>query len=323
MPQHLTNNFSDTELPAPTPAAPHPTPHKKSGPANAVAPGTDAEDESFTLACTCALKQNLLNHAAADISNLPPPSQPPLVSQPPPHCPSLGDAGLPPCSMSPDSNESPPPPPSPPCHDETPLPPSSQPCCMPSSSNFEATRTAEQLAISWMHPEKCPVSQEELDKEYDQEFEEEIQVQLNPKGKKGKGKTSKADGPFRLMFRQGALMWTRPSPGHQNTKSKYTIFWPYCDPEQTLKLGPVPDQAKEHAFAIHAEFEKQIQDLATEIGKAPQLLFSLVGEGPLPSCSAPNRWSAFEAWYGINGEKKSKDMSSQDWTKLLVEECTK
>ncbi|KAG6905277.1 hypothetical protein DXG01_003742, partial [Tephrocybe rancida] len=136
-----------------------------------------------------------------------------------------------------------------------------------------------------MHPEKHPVSQEELDEEDDQEFEEEIQVQLNPKGKKGKGKTSKADGPF--------------------------------------KSGPIPYQAKECAFTIHAEFKKQIQDLATEIGKAPQLLFSLVGEGPLPSHRALNRWSTFEAWYGVNGEKKSKDMPSQDWTKLLAEEHTK
>ncbi|KAG6913523.1 hypothetical protein DXG01_006196 [Tephrocybe rancida] len=261
---------SDTELPAPTPAAPCPAPRKKSGPANAVAPGANAKDESFISACTRALKKNLLNCAAVDISNPPPRSQPPPILQPPPHHPSPEDAGLPPRSVSPDSNETPPPLPSQPRRDKTPPPPSLQPCCTPSPSDFEATRTAKQLAISWMHPEKCPVSQEEVDEEDDQEFKEDIQAQLNPKGKKGKGKTSKANGPF--------------------------------------KSGPVPDQAKECAFAIHAESEKQIQDLAAEIGKAPQLLFSLVGEGPLPSCRAPNQWSAFEAWYGVNGEKKkSKD----------------
>ncbi|KAG6904532.1 hypothetical protein DXG01_009218, partial [Tephrocybe rancida] len=283
---------SDTELPAPTPAAPRPAPCKKSGPANVVAPSADAEDESFILARTRALKKNLLDHAAADISNPPPPSQPPPVSQPPPHRPSPEDAGLPPRSVSPDSDETPPPPSSQPRRPPTlRLPSASSPIvldpgCMPSPSNFEATRTAEQLAISQMHPQKRPISQEEVDEEDDQEFEEEIQAQLNPKGKTGKGKTSKADGPF--------------------------------------KSGPVPDQAKEHAFAIHAEFEKQIQDLAAEIGKAPQLLFSLMGEGPLPSRCAPNRWSTFEAWYGVNGEKKkSEDMSSQDWTKLLAEERTK
>ncbi|KAG6904612.1 hypothetical protein DXG01_008636, partial [Tephrocybe rancida] len=210
--RHLTNDFSDTELPAPTPAAPHPAPRKKSGPANAVAPGTDAEDESFILARTRTLKKNLLNRAAADISNPPPPSQPPPVLQPPPHRPSPEDAGLPPRSVSPDSDETPPPLPSQPHRDETPPPPSLQPRrpptlrlpspsspivldpgCTPSPSDFEATRTAEQLAISRMRPQKRPISQEEVDKEDDQEFEEEIQAQLNPKGKKGKGKTSKAD----------------------------------------------------------------------------------------------------------------------------------
>ncbi|KAG6904807.1 hypothetical protein DXG01_007031 [Tephrocybe rancida] len=240
----------DAEVPVLTPAASRPVPRKKSGPANGVAPGTDAEDESFIPAR--ALKKALPDRVAVDP---PPPSLSP-VSQPPPHCLPPEDAGLPPRSLAPDSDETPPPPPSQPRRPpalQLPSPSSPiilDPGCMPSPSNFEATRTAEQLAVSQMHPEKRPVSQEEVDKEDDQEFEEEIQAQLNPKGKKGKGKTSKVNGPF--------------------------------------KSGPVPNQAKERAFAIHAEFEKQIQDLAAEIGKAPQLLFSLVGEGPLPLHRAPN-----------------------------------
>ncbi|KAG6905481.1 hypothetical protein DXG01_002455 [Tephrocybe rancida] len=59
------------------------------------------------------------------------------------------------------------------------------------------------------------------------------------KGKQGKGKKSEVKGPF--------------------------------------KSGPIPKQAKQRTFAIHADFKKQIQDLAAEIGKAPQLLFSLHG----------------------------------------------
>ncbi|KAG6904073.1 hypothetical protein DXG01_012805, partial [Tephrocybe rancida] len=85
--------------------------------------------------------------------------------------------------------------------------------------------------------------------------------------------------------------------------------------------GPIPDEAKQRAFAIRTNFEKQIQDLAAEIGKAPQLLFSLVGEGPLLSRRAPTRWGAFEAWYGIHGEiKKHKDTSPQEWTKIVSAE---
>ncbi|KAG6904547.1 hypothetical protein DXG01_009111, partial [Tephrocybe rancida] len=89
--------------------------------------------------------------------------------------------------------------------------------------------------------------------------------------------------------------------------------------------GPIPDEAKQRAFAIRAAFEKQIQDLAAEIGKAPQLLFSLVGEGPLLSRRPPTRWGAYEAWYGVHGEiKKTKDIASpQEWTKIVSTERDK
>ncbi|KAG6913842.1 hypothetical protein DXG01_003984 [Tephrocybe rancida] len=98
----------DAEVPVLTPAASCPISRKKSGPANGVAPGADAEDESFIPAR--ALKKALPDCSAVDP---PPPSLSPL-SQPPPHHPPPKDAGLPPRSLAPDS-------------DETPLPPPSQP----------------------------------------------------------------------------------------------------------------------------------------------------------------------------------------------------
>ncbi|KAG6904370.1 hypothetical protein DXG01_010550, partial [Tephrocybe rancida] len=113
-----------------------------------------------------------------------------------------------------------------------------------------------------------------LDEEDDEAFEEDIQVEKlqaqSAKVKKSKGKKSNVKGPF--------------------------------------KSGPIPEQAKQCAFAIHANFKKQIQDLAAEISKAPQLLFSLVGEGPLLSHCALTQWGAFKAWYGVHGEiKKPKN----------------
>ncbi|KAG6913402.1 hypothetical protein DXG01_007072 [Tephrocybe rancida] len=132
---------------------------------------------------------------------------------------------------------------------------------MPSGSDFESATAAEQLAISRMHPAKHPVSQELLDEEDEQVFEEEAQAEeldaQLAKGKKGKGKKSDAKGPF--------------------------------------KSGPIPNEAKQCTFAIRTAFEKQIQDLAAEIGKAPQLLFSLMGEGPLLSRRPPTRWGTFES----------------------------
>ncbi|KAG6905543.1 hypothetical protein DXG01_002086 [Tephrocybe rancida] len=259
------------EPPAPTPAAPRPVPcKKKSGAVSGAAPGANAEDKVFIPPRTL---QKRIPDCVAEVSDL-------LVS--------------PSCSASPDAdNRDKTPPPSQPRRDETPAPPSLQPHqppplqlpspllpivrdpgCTPSGSDFESTMTAKQLLFSRMHPEKCPVSQESLDEEDEQAFKEEAQAEeahAQPaKGKKGKDKKSDVEGPF--------------------------------------KSGPIPEQAKQRAFAIHTNFEKQIWDLATEIGKAPQLLFLLVGEAPLLLHCAPTRWGTFEAWYGIHGEiKKSKD----------------
>ncbi|KAG6905237.1 hypothetical protein DXG01_004052, partial [Tephrocybe rancida] len=115
----------------------------------------------------------------------------------------------------------------------------------PSPSDFEATSAEEQPCISRLRPAKRPVSQEELDKEDDLAFYKEIEVKeieakakAKAKAKKGKGKARDDDGPF--------------------------------------KLGPIPDEVKERLYAIHANFKRQVEGLAVEIGKSPHLLFSLI-----------------------------------------------
>ncbi|KAG6913179.1 hypothetical protein DXG01_009033, partial [Tephrocybe rancida] len=299
--EHLANNFSYlSEPPVPTPAAPHPVLCKKSGAVSGAAPGADAEDEAFIL--PHALQKRIPDRATEG-SDPPSPAQP----CPPPVSPSR--SASPDGDDSSDSNKTPPP--LQPRHNETPVPPSLQPRqppplrlpspsspivhdpgCTPSGSNFESMMAAEQLAISWMRPAKHPVSEESQDEEDEQAFKKDFQEQT-AKGKKGKGKKSNVEGPF--------------------------------------KSGPIPEQAKQRAFAIHASFEKQIQDLAAEIGKAPQLLFLLMGEGPLLLRRAPTRWGAFEAWYRVHGEmKKSKHtrtdfqlVSPQEWTKLVATERDK
>ncbi|KAG6904422.1 hypothetical protein DXG01_010047 [Tephrocybe rancida] len=109
--------------------------------------------------------------------------------------------------------------------------------CTPSRSDFESTTAAEQLAISQMRPAKRPVSEELQDEEDEQAFEKDFQEQT-AKGKKGKGKKSNIEGPF--------------------------------------KSGPIPEQAQQRAFAIHASFEKQIQDLATTSGNPLWYLIRVV-----------------------------------------------
>ncbi|KAG6904773.1 hypothetical protein DXG01_007285 [Tephrocybe rancida] len=174
-------------------------------------------------------------------------------------------------------------------------PPSESPCTpsppivhdpgfTPSPSDFETTSAEERLHISQLRPAKRPVSQEELDAEDDLAFQKEIEAEAEAKAKaktkKGKGKVRDVDGPF--------------------------------------KSGPIPDEVKERLYAIHADFERQVEELAAEIGKSPHLLFSLVGETPLPTCCATTPWGAYQAWYGVHGErKKPSDMLKEEWTKIV------
>ncbi|KAG6913262.1 hypothetical protein DXG01_008332, partial [Tephrocybe rancida] len=91
------------------------------------------------------------------------------------------------------------------------------------------------------------------------------------------------------------------------------------DDNGPFKSGPIPDEVKEHLYAIHANFERQVEELAAEIGKSLHLLFSLVGETPLPSRCAMTLWGAFEAWYGVHGErKKPDDMLKEEWTEIIA-----
>ncbi|KAG6904825.1 hypothetical protein DXG01_006947, partial [Tephrocybe rancida] len=167
----------------------------------------------------------------------------------------------------------PPPPPVSPPHNpspnnnKTPSPQPLQPCCTPSGSDFESRMTAKQQLISQMRPEKNHWMRKMTRPSKRKEIQaEELHVQL-AKGKKGKGK---------------------------KTMSKVL---------SSLDLSLKKQNNVPSPFTIHANFEKQIQDLAAEISKAPQLLFLLVGE----------------AWYGIHREiKKSKHMSPQEWTKLVA-----
>ncbi|KAG6904326.1 hypothetical protein DXG01_010901, partial [Tephrocybe rancida] len=216
-----------------------PVPHRKPAAPVTATPGTNAEIESFVPAH--ALKK-VLPVAGVEA----PPSSQPVPAQP---VPPLSKPAL--CSPSPSRSS--------PDDDETPLPPSTQPRrplpspsespCIPSlpivhdpgftpsPSDFETISVEEQLHISCLHP----VSQEELDAEDDLAFHKEIMAELEAKAKtktkKGKGKERDVNGSF--------------------------------------KLGPIPNEVKERLYAIHADFERQVEELTAEIGKSPHLLFSL------------------------------------------------
>ncbi|KAG6906111.1 hypothetical protein DXG01_015875 [Tephrocybe rancida] len=279
------------DVQAPPPAQERPVLGRKPAAPATAAPGTNAEDESFVPAR--ALKRVLPVAGAEAPPSQPAPAQPvPPLSKPAPRGPS-------PSRSSPDDNETPPPPSTQP---HRPLPPPSEsphtpsppivrdPGFTPSPLDFETTSAEEQLHISRLCPTKRPISQEELDAEDDLAFHKEIVTELEAKAKtktkKGKGKARDVNGPF--------------------------------------KSGPIPDEVKEHLYAIHADFERQVEELAVEIGKLPHLLFSLVGETPLPTRCATTPWGANQAWYGVHREReKPSDMLKEEWTKIVSFEYNK
>ncbi|KAG6824205.1 hypothetical protein H0H92_007649 [Tricholoma furcatifolium] len=62
-------------------------------------------------------------------------------------------------------------------------------------------------------------------------------------------------------------------------------------------------------------FQEEMHSLAKECNKSPDVLFTLVGHGPaVRHRFKPNRWSAFQAWWSVHGDRsKPKDMKASDW----------
>ncbi|KAG6905998.1 hypothetical protein DXG01_016382 [Tephrocybe rancida] len=142
----------------------------------------------------------------------------------------------------------------------------------------------------WLPDSPSDFEMTKLDEDDDVVFQKEIEAMAEAKAKaktkKGKGKARDNNGPF--------------------------------------KLGPILDEVKERLYAIHANFERQVEELAAEIGKLPHLLFSLLGETPLPTHHPTTPWGAYQVWYGVHGErKKPNDMLKEEWARIVSFEYNK
>ncbi|KAG6809122.1 hypothetical protein H0H92_001478 [Tricholoma furcatifolium] len=96
------------------------------------------------------------------------------------------------------------------------------------------------------------------------------------------------------------------------------------DPE-SYKSGPIPVEIQEHAHALYKTFQEEMHGLAKECNKSPDVLFTLVGHGPaVRHRFKPNRWSAFQAWWSVHGDRsKPKDMKAADWVIEVKQEYEK
>ncbi|KAG6903799.1 hypothetical protein DXG01_014823, partial [Tephrocybe rancida] len=109
----------------------------------------------------------------------------------------------------------------------------------PSGSDFGETEAARQFRRDHTLPYRRTPDMEEQDRDDLEAFEQEISI---GGGTKSKGKE-----------KEGA---TTPH-----------------------KSGPIPNDAKEEAFALQATFRNGIKALAARIGKSPDTLYALIGEG--------------------------------------------
>ncbi|KAG6806365.1 hypothetical protein H0H92_011585, partial [Tricholoma furcatifolium] len=97
------------------------------------------------------------------------------------------------------------------------------------------------------------------------------------------------------------------------------------DDPDSYTSGPIPIEIQERAHAVYKTFQEEMHGLAKECNKSPDVLFTLVGHGPaVRHRFKPNRWSAFQAWWSVHGDRsKPKDMKASDWVIEVKEEYEK
>ncbi|KAG6808389.1 hypothetical protein H0H92_004299 [Tricholoma furcatifolium] len=88
-----------------------------------------------------------------------------------------------------------------------------------------------------------------------------------------------------------------------------------------VKPGPIPAAAQEAAFLLHAQYQRNIEELAAKHGKSPEAFYALLGSGShLTRGRDFNSWAAWQAWYSVHGPSKPDHVSVADWTRHVSKE---
>ncbi|KAG6806261.1 hypothetical protein H0H92_012039, partial [Tricholoma furcatifolium] len=88
-----------------------------------------------------------------------------------------------------------------------------------------------------------------------------------------------------------------------------------------FKPGPIPAVAQEAAFLLHAQYQRNIEELAAKHGKSPEAFYALLGSGShLTRGRDFNSWAAWQAWYSVYGESKPDHVTVGDWTRHVSKE---
>ncbi|KAG6806211.1 hypothetical protein H0H92_012223, partial [Tricholoma furcatifolium] len=88
-----------------------------------------------------------------------------------------------------------------------------------------------------------------------------------------------------------------------------------------VKPGPIPAAAQEAAFLLHAQYQRNIEELAAKHGKSPESFYALLGSGShLTRGRDFNSWAAWQAWYSVHGASKPDHITVADWTRHVSKE---
>ncbi|KAG6826083.1 hypothetical protein H0H92_001180, partial [Tricholoma furcatifolium] len=161
------------------------------------------------------------------------------------------------------------------------LPPNGQPrrdnFSSSSDSNYKEDARAVEVWRSQIHPKwwKPTIKEQEaFDEEFEQEVEQSLQAPSQPNAEDNEDKEDKDNDE------------DEDDNDDEDDDEK----------EATHKAGPIPLEAKGHAFESYKKFMEEMEALAKETGKPIQSLLKLVGT---------TKWGAYQAWYGVYGNEKN------------------
>ncbi|KAF9026990.1 hypothetical protein BDP27DRAFT_1376104 [Rhodocollybia butyracea] len=85
--------------------------------------------------------------------------------------------------------------------------------------------------------------------------------------------------------------------------------------------GPLPREAKARLDALMAKLEEDVDAIAQEFGKPPEMCFKYIDGGDGSPTRSVTYWNIWQQWYGVHGQqKKPQNMPVSEWTGVVRNE---
>ncbi|KAG6904523.1 hypothetical protein DXG01_009276 [Tephrocybe rancida] len=152
-----------------------------------------------------------------------------------------------------------------------------------SGSDFKKTTEEAQCQVARLSPSRCPLTMEEQDVEYDEEFGADLEVESSAQ-QPSKSSKCKPKGNSHAADIDG-----ENDANGDSGKVHY-------------KPGPLPEAAKDAMDVLHTQYVLGTQQLAIQYNKSPSSLFQHVGQGLAAPQYQMSGWNAFQIHYNVNSD---------------------